>query len=306
MKSRSIEKNIETNFSQLKENTRFLILIIIKNFPLTSKKGFLYFKTSDGFISFLRMKITKSVLILSFFVLLGIGAFSYIDYLFASQEGIVREYNPISGYWEPVENVSMKEIIREGMVENSFFDFHSDSSFQKFLDDTHAMSTSYIPTDLVKIHSDFTFNKSSTYQLRQEAAEQFADMARAFSNAFDFKSRISITSAYRSSAFQKSLAKNCSTTRCATPGTSEHEAGLALDLGVNGGNILGNNGKYYQRLLDNAHEYGFHNTYQKGEEIDGKMVEPWHRRYVGKSLATYLHDSNQTIAEYYYTLYPNK
>jgi D-alanyl-D-alanine carboxypeptidase len=75
---------------------------------------------------------------------------------------------------------------------------------------------------------------------------------------------------------------------------------------VNGGNILGNNRKYYQWLTDNAHFRGFHNTYQKGIEIDGKMVEPWHWRYVGVELATYLHDSGQTFAEYFYSLYPKK
>ena len=230
-------------------------LLLRNNFPLTSKKGLLYSTSDDDFIPFLRMKITKNVLVFSFFVLMGTLVFSYVDYLFASQEGIVREYNSISGYWEPVEQVSMKEIIHEGMVENGFFDFHSDSSFQKFLDDSHAMSVSYDPIDLTHIQSDFTFNSSSTYYLRQEAAEHFSNLAWAFSNAFDFKSRLSITSAYRSSAFQKSLAKNCSTARCALPGTSEHEAGLALDLAVNGGNILGNNGKYYQWLSEHAHEY---------------------------------------------------
>jgi D-alanyl-D-alanine carboxypeptidase len=75
-------------------------------------------------------------------------------------------------------------------------------------------------------------------------------------------------------------------------------------LGVNGGNILGKGGKYYQWMAQNAHLYGFHNTYQKGIAIDGKMVEPWHWRYVGIALATHLYDSKQTLAEYFYSIYP--
>jgi LAS superfamily LD-carboxypeptidase LdcB len=119
-------------------------------------------------------------------------------------------------------------------------DFFSDTSFQKFLDDDHGLSDEYRPEDIISLHSDFTANYSSNFQLRKEAGEQFADMARAFANAFSFKSKLSLTSAYRSPTYQKQLASTCSTQRCALPGTSEHEAGLALDLGVNGGNILGN------------------------------------------------------------------
>jgi D-alanyl-D-alanine carboxypeptidase len=73
---------------------------------------------------------------------------------------------------------------------------------------------------------------------------------------------------------------------------------------VNGGNILSKGGTYYQRMRDNAYLYGFHNTYQKGVEIDGKMVEPRHWRYVGVPLATHLHNSSQTLAEYFYSIYP--
>jgi hypothetical protein len=35
-------------------------------------------------------------------------------------------------------------------------------------------------------------------------------------------------------------------------------------------------------------------------EVDGKIIEPWHWRYVGKELATILHNNNKTFAEYFY------
>jgi LAS superfamily LD-carboxypeptidase LdcB len=79
-----------------------------------------------------------------------------------------------------------------------------------------------------------------------------------------------------------------------------------LDLGVNGWNIKAWSGKYYQRLSDHAHEYGFHNTYQKWMDIDGKMVEPRHWRYLWIDLATMLHDSDQTFAQYFYENIENK
>jgi hypothetical protein len=52
-------------------------------------------------------------------------------------------------------------------------DYYSDTSFQKFLDDNHPLSTNYSPNDIVKINSDFTFNKSSNFMLRKKAAEMF-------------------------------------------------------------------------------------------------------------------------------------
>lgn len=119
-------------------------------------------------------------------------------------------------------------------------DFFSDASFQKFLDTDHLLSQDYVPADLEPIHSVFTSNKSTRFQLRAEAARQFADMARAFSHAFDFKVKLTLVSAWRSSQLQKELARNCSETRCADAGASEHEAGLAVDLAVNGGNMMRN------------------------------------------------------------------
>jgi D-alanyl-D-alanine carboxypeptidase len=231
------------------------------------------------------------------FLMVGLGGFfSYREYLLASQEGTLRTYNSLTDNREQINRTSSTDITHYGTIadergENSFFDFFSDHSFQKFLDDTHTLTPSYRPDDVVEIHSDFTANAASRYQLRQEAAIQFADMARAFADTFNFEAKLSLTSAWRSPVYQKQLSATCSTQRCALPGTSEHEAGLAVDVGVNGGNILSAGGKYYQWLYDNAHRYGFHNTYQKGIAIDGKIVEPWHWRYVGVALATYLHES---------------
>ncbi len=225
-------------------------------------------------------------------IFLGTLAFSYIDTLFAQSTPEIRTYNPHTGY---------REVILEGSLPSPSRDISTDQSFQKFLDEDNPFTTTtYKPNDLVAITSHFTHNDASKFWLREEAAFQFADMARAFANTFNFKQKLSIVSAYRSPMFQASLARNCSTTRCASAGTSEHEAGLALDLGVNGGNILWGWGTYYQRLANNAHLYGFHNTYQKGFDIDGKMIEPRHWRYVGVELATHLHITNQSFAEFFY------
>ena len=96
-------------------------------------------------------------------------------------------------------------------------DLYSDNSCQKFLDDKHPLSVSYEAQDLVAINSDFTSNKSSDFKLRKKAAEMFEGMARAFSNAFGFKAKLTINSARRSQRYQRQLAANCSNARCAKP-----------------------------------------------------------------------------------------
>lgn len=181
------------------------------------------------------------------------------------------------------------------------YDVTSDASFQKYLSDTVPfVNKNYIPSDLLPIHSNFTANNSAKYQLREEAGIQFADMARKFWDTFS-GDKLVITSAYRSFYYQKHLLLTCKKDQCAAAGTSEHQAGLALDLGVKSkrwsSTFLKAGNKYYDRLSANAHLYGFHNTYQKWVSIDGKIIEPRHRRYVWVELATQLHNNQQTFAE---------
>lgn len=190
-----------------------------------------------------------------------------------------------------------------------WFDFDSDDSFQKFLRDDHPFEDdTYTPADLLPIDSNFTANNSKTFKLRFEAGIQFADMARHFWNAFS-GDKLYIVSTYRSRSLQEYLiSKWCALLRCAKTGTSEHQAWLALDLKVitrwwkwYSLDVTYPN-KYYDRLKANAADYWFHNTYQKWVEVDGKMAEWRHRRYMWTALAKILADNNQTFAEYYIAL----
>jgi len=186
------------------------------------------------------------------------------------------------------------------------FDFDSDDSYQKYLNTDHPFDdNSYIPIDLVSIDSNFTANNSKAFKLRQEAAIRFADMARHFRNAFSWD-KLSIVSAYRSKGFQDYLIKQwCALVKCAPTGTSEHQAGLALDLSVvskwgkSYSLDTAHPNKYTDRLKNYAADYWFHNTYQKWVAVDGKIVEWRHWRYLWTQLAELLSENNQTFAEYY-------
>lgn len=90
----------------------------------------------------------------------------------------------------------------------------------------------------------------------------------------------------------------------ARPGYSEHQTGLAFDIGEAGqeqhwasssfGDTPG--GKW---VKENAHNYGFILRYPQGkEQITGYMHESWHFRYVGKEAATAIYNQNITLEEY--------
>lgn len=90
----------------------------------------------------------------------------------------------------------------------------------------------------------------------------------------------------------------------ARPGHSEHQTGLAFDIGEK------NFEEHYAResfgeteagkwVASNAHKFGFIMRYPKGKEkITGYMYEPWHFRYLGKELAKELTESGLTVEEY--------
>lgn len=85
----------------------------------------------------------------------------------------------------------------------------------------------------------------------------------------------------------------------AIPGRSEHQTGLAMDLGDETGNLIGD-GIDAEWIKDNAHLYGFILRYPKGkEDITGYNYESWHIRYVGINVATKIHSDNITFEEYY-------
>ena len=81
------------------------------------------------------------------------------------------------------------------------------------------------------------------------------------------------------------------------PGTSEHNAGLAMDICSLSETF--ENTKEFKWLQAHAHEYGFIMRYPKDKVNITKIIyEPWHYRYVGTDLAKQLKSSGQVLEEY--------
>lgn len=121
--------------------------------------------------------------------------------------------------------------------------------------------------------------------------------------------QLMINSAYRSYATQRELLAEVSSSlydtgaRTAPAGASEHQLGLAIDFSSNtsGCRATGNctiTPSDAAWLAQYAHRHGFILRYPEGrEDVTGYEYEPWHFRYVGRGLATALHQENLTLDE---------
>ena len=183
---------------------------------------------------------------------------------------------------------------------------------------THGLSNTYKPEDLVTIdrHVEGVGN-TSTHKLRQVAANALNKMLDAVAlEGLEIRMR----TGFRSFDYQSSLynsyvdkdGKKAADTYSARPGYSEHQTGLACDLG---GKTEGFALSYKfgdtpegQWVAKHAHEYGFiirftdGTTDEKGKrqpgEITGYVFEPWHVRYVGLDHAQQIHEKGITLEEY--------
>ena len=89
----------------------------------------------------------------------------------------------------------------------------------------------------------------------------------------------------------------------AKPGHSEHQTGLCVDFITSSmGNDLTEAFEAtaaFAWLSQNAYKFGFILRYPKGmEEITGYTYEPWHYRFVGREVATDIHNGNMTLEQY--------
>lgn len=124
--------------------------------------------------------------------------------------------------------------------------------------------------------------------------------------------KLTAFSTYRAFDYQVTLyeryvsrdGKAAADTYSARPGYSEHQTGLAFDIGeVNfekhwASSSFGETeaGKW---VAANAHRFGFIMRYPEGKEpVTGYMHESWHFRYVGIDIATNIFNRKITLEEY--------
>ena len=167
------------------------------------------------------------------------------------------------------------------------------------------LEKNYYYGELVKMDSKYdNQNSNMLNSIAYEAFKKLVDQAEI--EGYHIRNN----SAYRSYDTQNSLYNNYKKNNgisyadkwSARPGFSEHQTGLALDVGVESKYSVGKfeNSREFTWMKENSYKYGFILRYPKGKEyITGYSYEPWHYRYVGVDAATYIYENNITFEEYY-------
>jgi zinc D-Ala-D-Ala carboxypeptidase len=93
----------------------------------------------------------------------------------------------------------------------------------------------------------------------------------------------------------------------APPGRSEHQTGLAIDIGSESGYCslaeCFADTPEGQWLAANAWRFGFLLRYPADKiDITGYTFEPWHYRYIGVDLSTEMHERGVTTLEEFFGL----
>ncbi len=151
-------------------------------------------------------------------------------------------------------------------------------------------------------------------QMDQRAAEAYRQML-ADGAAYDLRG----VSLFRAQSLQESLysrevekwkgqgydqaaAEEKANTVVKRPGYSEHNTGLAADVGGSGNYSLNQdfeNTEAYAWLIEHCADYGFILRFPKDkEEITGVIFEPWHYRYVGVEAAREIMSRGLCLEEY--------
>jgi len=176
---------------------------------------------------------------------------------------------------------------------------------------------SYKPSDLIDPDIPFIFKeKAEKRKMRSSAARE---IEKLFAGAKEDGVSLLGVSAYRSHAVQTALFNHyvsvdgvkAAKTYSAVPGTSEHETGLAIDVTGGDGKCAAEDcfaGTAAAKWLEkHADEFGFIIRYPKGkDDITGYQYEPWHLRYVGKTVAQEITSRKITLEEYQETIQVNK
>lgn len=149
---------------------------------------------------------------------------------------------------------------------------------------------------------DIVEYKDTGVMMNRCVPDAYQAVSAAVAEMYDEK--LYISSDYRTEEEQEELHKADQLT-AAQPGSSEHEAGLALDVYVpyyaGFGFIKSKAGRYVNEA---CWKYGFIIRYPSfGESETGIPFEPWHLRYVGEPHSKIIYNNHLTLEEYIQSLH---
>lgn len=175
----------------------------------------------------------------------------------------------------------------------------------------------YVPIRLSEIETQYVYNQDTGEQVHTSVLPYLIDLLNA---AKRDGMTMFVKSAYRSFDEQENLKSQyrvvygagTANQFSAEQGYSEHQLGTTVDfttIEMNGQLDGFETTQAYEWMRNNAHRYGFTLSYPPNNP--SYIFEPWHWRYVGVALATFLHGNNKyfydveqrEIDEYLVTLF---
>ena len=172
------------------------------------------------------------------------------------------------------------------------------SSITVLVNQKNNLPAEYVPEDLETIDLQYA---SQGVQLRAEAAKNFEALSAAsIQNKVPFFASTGYVSYQALKDIYSSYNADVANLYADVPGQSEQQTGYAADVSptYEGGAFSQTN--TYQWLKEHAAEYGFILRYPVSKApITGNKSETNQLRYLGKSLAKAIVDSNLTYDEYY-------
>lgn len=176
----------------------------------------------------------------------------------------------------------------------------TDPELLKKYSKVYFLNDNYVPETFVKIETKYTYNTQEDYLIYAKIWPFLQSMMAAAENA---STNIKIISAYRSFGKQSELKSSYTVVYgsgankfSADQGYSEHQLGTTLDFTTSaiGASYLNfDKTSAYQWLLDNAYKYGFILSYPENNSY--YQFEPWHWRFIGRSLAERLHQEGKNF-----------
>lgn len=157
------------------------------------------------------------------------------------------------------------------------------------VNEKHKLSENYTP--------QITYHQEREVEINECADETFDELSKALLE--ETGETLFISSAYRDYEKQKEI-KEEEGEAAQSPGCSEHQTGLALDVFVK--NFAGESfikSPSGQFVNENCGDYGFIIRYPSfGERKTGIPFEPWHLRYVGFPHSKIINESKITLEDY--------
>jgi D-alanyl-D-alanine carboxypeptidase len=243
----------------------------------------------------------KKILILVLVLILLLGGFWVVN----------RKHSNIGTIFKKEKTSSSNGTVTQKPFDKSQYSLTDPASIWIVVNKQHQLNPkNYVPADLVTPSIPLDNPGGPDMQVRRETATALEQM---FAAAKTEGINLMLASGYRSYVYQiavyngfvKTQGQATADKSSARPGYSEHQTGFAADIeGTNRKCRIDQcfaNTPEGQWLVANAYKYGFIIRYQLGaESITGYEYEPWHVRYIGKTLANELHSKNiETLEQFF-------